>query len=218
MPLPKSFTTVTMLSKTLAMILFIVFPFLGFYAGIQYEKKTTPQAPLWNQIITPQTSPTPTCRRFETICDPNSPNDVGGCAPKQVCVDPSPTSKELSYESKELCESQTGKICEYSACDYAPAGKTQEEVCGNRLKKGWYPEQTPIAIDDQQRKNICEEKGGKWLDEYKECEGASGGFDKKACTALGGEFTDCDSACRHDPKAQGCIEVCIQVCKFNKIN
>lgn len=36
--LPESFTTVTPLSKYLAMALFVIFPFVGFYLGIQYQK------------------------------------------------------------------------------------------------------------------------------------------------------------------------------------
>lgn len=35
--LPKSLTTITPFSKTLAMILFILLPFIGFYLGIQYS-------------------------------------------------------------------------------------------------------------------------------------------------------------------------------------
>lgn len=38
MALPKSLTTVTPLSKTLAMILFIALPFLGFLLGMQYQE------------------------------------------------------------------------------------------------------------------------------------------------------------------------------------
>lgn len=38
MKLPKSFTKVTPFSKTLAMILFILFPILGFFLGVQYER------------------------------------------------------------------------------------------------------------------------------------------------------------------------------------
>jgi hypothetical protein len=36
--LPKSLTTVTTFSKILAMILFVVLPFLGFYLGIKYQE------------------------------------------------------------------------------------------------------------------------------------------------------------------------------------
>jgi|SRR5579872_653347 len=38
MKLPKSMTTVTTFSKTLALILFVVLPFLGFYLGTLYQK------------------------------------------------------------------------------------------------------------------------------------------------------------------------------------
>ncbi len=38
MPLPKSFTTVTPLSRYLAMLLFILFPFIGFFAGMRYQQ------------------------------------------------------------------------------------------------------------------------------------------------------------------------------------
>ncbi|MFA5136004.1 MAG: hypothetical protein WC489_01265 [Patescibacteria group bacterium] len=38
MQLPKSFTTVTRLSKTVAMCLFILLPFIGFYFGKEYGK------------------------------------------------------------------------------------------------------------------------------------------------------------------------------------
>jgi hypothetical protein len=39
MPLPKELTTVTLFSKYLAMILFVAFPFVGFFVGIQYQSK-----------------------------------------------------------------------------------------------------------------------------------------------------------------------------------
>src|SRR5260221_1389123 len=39
--LPKSLTTVTTFSKTLALIMFILFPILGFFLGIQYQATTT---------------------------------------------------------------------------------------------------------------------------------------------------------------------------------
>lgn len=43
MALPSSFTTVTPISKFIAMLLFITLPFAGFYLGIQYGKiSTTP--------------------------------------------------------------------------------------------------------------------------------------------------------------------------------
>lgn len=39
MKLSKKYTTVTPLSKTIALILFIALPFLGFYLGMEYQKR-----------------------------------------------------------------------------------------------------------------------------------------------------------------------------------
>ena len=50
MKLPKYLTTVTPFSKTLAMFLFIVFPFIGFYLGVQYQKNILPPVYQVNSI------------------------------------------------------------------------------------------------------------------------------------------------------------------------
>lgn len=75
------------------------------------------------------------------------------------------------------------------------------------------PDTSP-NITAKDPKTACEQNGGKWLTQYNECEATSGGLDEKTCMELGGVHKACDSACRHDPNAQGCIEVCINVCKF----
>jgi hypothetical protein len=41
---PKSWHKVTPLSKGLALALFIVLPFAGFYFGVEYQKMVTPEA------------------------------------------------------------------------------------------------------------------------------------------------------------------------------
>lgn len=43
--LPQSFTKVTAVSKLVTMVLFIAFPFIGFYLGMQYQKMITPAYP-----------------------------------------------------------------------------------------------------------------------------------------------------------------------------
>ncbi len=67
MKLPQSFTTVTPLSKVLALILFISLPFIGFYLGYQYGSilivnnipNTVPVTLNKNQYITPSPIPSP---------------------------------------------------------------------------------------------------------------------------------------------------------------
>ncbi len=76
-----------------------------------------------------------------------------------------------------------------------------------------FTESSP-SLNTTSPKIACEQSGGKWLAQYNECEATSGVLDEKTCKDLGGTVTECASACRHDPNAQGCIEVCINVCKF----
>jgi hypothetical protein len=54
----------------------------------------------------------------------------------------------------------------------------------------------------------CAAQGGTWSSQHKECTGVS----QNSCQELGGTWNDCASACRHDPNAQACIMMCVQVC------
>lgn len=58
----------------------------------------------------------------------------------------------------------------------------------------------------------CIEHGGNWIDEHEECEYIS----KELCEKLDGEFKECESACRHEPEAEICIDVCVAVCSFEE--
>ena len=55
-------------------------------------------------------------------------------------------------------------------------------------------------------------EGGRWLQAFNECEY----MPQQQCKNLGGEYNECASACRHDPDAQMCIMMCVQVCQFSK--
>lgn len=61
MSLPKSLTTVTTFSKFLALFLFILLPFAGFYFGIRYQEGLTP-------IQQPQPNVQPACTKEAKIC------------------------------------------------------------------------------------------------------------------------------------------------------
>jgi len=57
----------------------------------------------------------------------------------------------------------------------------------------------------------CQSKNGKWLEKYSECEYA----DRQWCTATGGRFDECGSACRHNPDpAAPCTMQCVPLCIF----
>ncbi len=59
----------------------------------------------------------------------------------------------------------------------------------------------------------CANLGGTPLPEYGECEYIS----QADCQALGGEFLECESACRNDPDYPDviCTMQCVLVCSFN---
>ena len=58
MTLPKEFTTVTPFSKTVALILFISLPLLGFFLGMRYrEVQKQTQTPVTLTTITPSVIP-----------------------------------------------------------------------------------------------------------------------------------------------------------------
>jgi hypothetical protein len=48
--LPQSLTSVTRFSKILALILFIIFPLIGFYLGIKYQQKLTVKIPTASEV------------------------------------------------------------------------------------------------------------------------------------------------------------------------
>jgi len=78
--LPESLTTVTPLSKTLAMILFVLLPFIGFYFGTLYQKSVTPaeitnsqqtilEKTNDNYIMSPTHSPSPSLSIPSSLTD-----------------------------------------------------------------------------------------------------------------------------------------------------
>lgn len=66
------------------------------------------------------------------------------------------------------------------------------------------------TIKTEDKQTSCQQNGGKWLPDYQECENISA----ETCASLSGTFKDCASACRHDPNAEVCIQVCVPICSF----
>jgi len=66
--LSKKYNTVTTLSKTIALILFISLPFIGFYLGMQYQKGL--DQPLVNSVLSkPETK---ACTMEAKLCPDGS--------------------------------------------------------------------------------------------------------------------------------------------------
>lgn len=66
--------------------------------------------------------------------------------------------------------------------------------------------------DNSSVKESCENLDARWLSRYDECEGWP--VTKEWCEDAGGEFFECESACRHDKGDGMCIMSCVKVCKF----
>lgn len=98
MPLPKSLTTVTPFSKFIALFLFILFPFAGFYVGIQYQTKLDhPQTTLLP--ISPSPTETGACTMDAKQCPDGS--YVGRLPPDcafAVCPKNAPAQTPSSYQ------------------------------------------------------------------------------------------------------------------------
>jgi len=71
-----------------------------------------------------------------------------------------------------------------------------------------------VIIEQESLAENCQNNFGTWLNEWQECEKVT----KEWCKNSGGVFFECESACRHNPKAEICTLQCIQVCKFGEIN
>lgn len=108
MALPKYFTTVTPFSKYLAMALFIIFPFVSFYLGTQYQKMVTPSFPPTQYIPSPHEKLS-TPQQMPQIITP-----LLSCKPRPACLDAKPRC--MIPETNDMCPPAT------------PSQKTSEKI------------------------------------------------------------------------------------------
>lgn len=67
-----------------------------------------------------------------------------------------------------------------------------------------------IDLPSAPKEISCTNAGGNWLAEFSECEYVS----KEWCDKNGGQFKECESACRNDPDAEICTLQCEIVCQL----
>ena len=79
------------------------------------------------------------------------------------------------------------------------------------VKRGWALMRLHM-YDVDPSKALCDRYQGTWLEEHRECEYVS----QDQCSLMGGEFRECESACRHDPTAEICTLQCVIVCSINE--
>ena len=66
------------------------------------------------------------------------------------------------------------------------------------------------SVQAQQVPQLCTQSNGAWLEKYRECEFVS----ERWCASVGGQFAECESACRHASEPGPCPMQCVPVCKF----
>lgn len=67
-----------------------------------------------------------------------------------------------------------------------------------------------LEIELNNKKISCGNQGGVWYDYNSSCEINS--LSRNTCIERGGEFNECNSACRHDKKAEVCTMQCVVTC------
>lgn len=98
-------------------------------------------------------------------------------------------------------------------CIKYPCATTYSNSCEacNDLKIDYWTE-GPCPKTNAEMQSICQNAGGNWLAESRECEGVS----KEQCSLMDGEFNECASACRNNSTAEMCTLQCVVVCQFKR--
>jgi len=109
MDIKQQFTTVTRFSKIVALILFIVLPFLGFYLGMQYSKAINTTQP--NQISENNATPI-VCTQEAKVCPDGS--SVGRTGPSCEFAE-CPVLKDETASWKTYTNNQYGFEFQYPA-------------------------------------------------------------------------------------------------------
>jgi len=135
--LPQWLTTVTPFSKALAMFLFIILPFLGFFLGINYQQKLTVNPPVVSKVI-PTVIPVPTLstQTSMTSCNVDSDcvfadvDELTNCCPN--CEQDTSLETTKAYNKVWLSQQKTdscrGTVCP-ALCFREPNNDTFHAGC-----------------------------------------------------------------------------------------
>lgn len=81
---------------------------------------------------------------------------------------------------------------------------------------GDVPNEEDVVLEKEElavvKKTFCDNNNGVWYEYNSSCEINS--LSKDACVTKGGEFNECNSACRHDKKTDMCTMQCVITCTF----
>ena len=123
-------------------------------------------------------------------------------------IEPIPSDeKPCTREYRPVC-GEVQVQCIKAPCP--PLKTTYPNKCVAENAKAENIEEGACEDEGPDLKGSCESAEGTWLPDSNECEYIS----KEKCDELGGEFKECESACRNDPNAEICTLQCVIVCQF----
>jgi hypothetical protein len=121
---------------------------------------------------------------------------------------PQPCTMEAKVCPDGTTVGRTGPNCEFPSCP-KPAQPPVEE---KPIFEG--DVEADMGVGDGSQLSAegrsCISQGGTWDPQYDECVGVR----PAQCEAIGGEYNECASACRHNPGAEACTLQCVQVCQL----
>ena len=127
------------------------------------------------------------------------------------------TAKTVTYVSN--AEPLVYEGYKISIVDVTPAARSGVPMKSSDYTVTFHVESALTGIVDNPNASVthsktsatdCKKQGGTWDEIHREC----GGIDATKCTAIGGEFNECGSACRHNPNAEMCTMQCVQFCQL----
>jgi hypothetical protein len=126
MQIPKEFTTVTGTSKFLALVLFILFPFIGFAFGMRYQAAIT----RGGESVQPTYPPIPSqgvmCTADVKICPDGTtvsregPNCEFAPCPEGIITRETPAPPDVSGTRMSKCFDDYGALMSDEACKNVP--------------------------------------------------------------------------------------------------
>lgn len=123
---------------------------------------------------------------------------------------PQPCTMEAKICPDGTAVGRSGPNCEFAACPDVPKPAPKETT--KPIFEG--EADADMGVGDGSKPSpqgqACIAQGGSWDPQYQECVGIR----PAQCEAIGGEYNECASACRHNPEAEVCTLQCVQVCQL----